>query len=193
MREPRRYGDLGFYRTRKSQVFSIVYILFSVLIATFAIGNLSSVAADIVKEKKELERMKRFDIDRMLAEMDTDGSGNIDKNEYVIGMLLLMEDVDVKRVTMLKKQFDEHDADGSGYLDRDDLASCGKLENAKRQFMLKRLTGDATKQALEEAAKEHRQHFHQKKASKARAISAPPCFRPPIARATSTPGAVQLV
>ena len=41
-------------------------------------------------------------------------------------MLLLMEDVDVKRVTMLKKQFDEHDADGSGYLDRDDLATAMK-------------------------------------------------------------------
>ena len=56
-----------------------MYILFSVLIASAAIGNLSSVAGDIAKEKAEAELMERLDFNQLI-EMDTDGDG-IDQNE----------------------------------------------------------------------------------------------------------------
>ena len=119
-----------------------MYILFSVLIASAAIGNLSSVAGDIAKEKAEAELMERLDFNQLI-EMDTDGDG-IDQNEYVIGMLLLFEDVDQERIDMLKEQFAEHDKDGSGKLDRTDLAMIARekdLEKAKRQLVLKGLKG----------------------------------------------------
>ena len=132
-----------------------MYILFSVLIASAAIGNLSSVAGDIAKEKAEAELMERLDFNQLI-EMDTDGDG-IDQNEYVIGMLLLFEDVDQERIDMLKEQFAEHDKDGSGKLDRTDLAMIARekdLEKAKRQLVLKGLKGDALAKEFEKAKAE---------------------------------------
>lgn len=149
------YGDLSYTRTPKSHVFSIFFILFSVLVASVAIGNISSVSAEMAKEKREEELLERLDFN-MLVEMDTDGDG-IDENEYVIGMLQLLELVDEEKITMLREQFSEHDKDGSGRLDRTDLAIIAKekdLEKFQKKLALKGVSGEHFRHAVEEYKKE---------------------------------------
>ena len=57
----------------------------------------------------------------LLASLDPAGNG-VDKLQFVIGMLTSMEIVAWSEVEPFLKLFDEMDADGSGKLDKDDIA-----------------------------------------------------------------------
>merc|ERR1711959_580949 len=71
-----------------------------------------------MKEREAL--MHRIDFS-MLEEMDRDGDG-VDENEYTLGMLKILEEVDEQLVDALREQFRQHDKDKSGKLDKEDLA-----------------------------------------------------------------------
>ena len=74
------YGDIGLEKD-SSRVFTIFFMLFSVIISAAAIGNISAVRDDIVREKKATAALERLDF-TMLKHMDKDGDG-IDVNECV--------------------------------------------------------------------------------------------------------------
>ena len=74
------YGDLSLEKD-SSRVFTIFFMLFSVIISAAAIGNISAVRDDIVREKKATAALERLDF-TMLKHMDKDGDG-IDVNECV--------------------------------------------------------------------------------------------------------------
>ena len=58
----------------------------------------------------------------MILSMDADGSGSVDKGEFVIGVLTQLGVIEADDVTPWLQRFEELDEDGSGELDRDDLA-----------------------------------------------------------------------
>merc|ERR1711924_303392 len=69
-------------------------------------------------------------------------------------MLQLLELVDEEKITMLKEQFSEHDKDGSGRLDRDDLSIIAKekeMEKMKKKLILQGVKGDALTKKLADA------------------------------------------
>ena len=55
----------------------------------------------------------------------------MDINEYVIAMLQMLELVEKQKVEKLRRQFRNHDKDGSGMLDADDLREIAR-ENHER-------------------------------------------------------------
>ena len=73
------------------------------------------------------------------------------RRRYVIGMLLLFEDIDQDKVDLLRAQFAEHDKDGSGKLDRADLAIIARekdVAKARRVLVLRGLRGDELERTL---------------------------------------------
>ena len=107
------------------------------------------------REQREAELLERLDFN-MLIEMDANGDG-IDTNEYVLGMLRILELVDEEKIDMLHAQFAEHDKDGSGRLDMKDLALIAKqkaLEKRRRALILKGVRGVQLEQAVQEADRE---------------------------------------
>ena len=52
----------------------------------------------------------------VILSLDADGSGSVDKEEFVTGMLILLELAAEEDVVLWRKRFDDLDADGSGEL-----------------------------------------------------------------------------
>ena len=65
--------------------------------------------------------MQTFDID-LLRSFDANDDDEVDKAEYILGMLRYMQLVDKAKVKLYADQFDTHDIDGSGTLTMDDVA-----------------------------------------------------------------------
>ena len=59
----------------------------------------------------------------MIKRLDHTGGGSVNKLEFVVGMLVLLEMVQAQDVEPFLVQFDILDRDGSGTLDRSDLKS----------------------------------------------------------------------
>jgi len=103
------------------RIFSIFYIIVSVIVVAGAIGNLAAIDAEIKHEKQKLALLERkLDLSAILA-MDVDGGG-VDKVEFLTAMLVQMNGLDMERdIKPWLKRFDELDKDGSGALDGEDL------------------------------------------------------------------------
>ena len=99
--------------------------------------------------------LERLDFN-MLIEMDSDGDG-IDTNEYCLAMLRILELVDEEKIEMLHAQFAEHDKDGSGRLDANDLALIAKeksLKKRRKALTLKGVCGPELEHAMAMATEE---------------------------------------
>ena len=70
-------------------IFSIFYIIVSVIVVASAIGNFGAVQIEIANEKRKLEMLsKELDLDAIIA-MDVDGGG-VDRVEFLTAMLVQM-------------------------------------------------------------------------------------------------------
>lgn len=123
------FGDLG-PQTRAAKAFAIVYIPLSVAAA----GDvLSAVAVTMAKRRQrevyEKQLKKDLTIEHLKA-MDTDGDGQITREEYVEFMLLEMGLVSRDELNELYEQFDRLDITRSGYLDKEDLRLMAELRGA---------------------------------------------------------------
>ena len=115
------YGDASFTNPI-SYAFGALFALFSVILVGFAMGKMASAFAEAAFEKKRRALFrKELDMDMILL-MDADGSGSVDKGEFVIGVLTQLGVIEADDVTPWLQRFEELDEDGSGELDRDDLA-----------------------------------------------------------------------
>lgn len=76
-----------------------------------------------VRARNQLQ--KELDGD-LIATLDADGNG-VDKTEFVVGMLVLLDMVSEEDVKPFLDRFDELDKDGSGKLDHRDLAEYARL------------------------------------------------------------------
>lgn len=131
------YGDLNMVN-QSSRLFSIFYIILSVVIVAAAIGNITTINFEIKTEKRRLENLNRKLDFSMIREMDKDGDG-VDKCEFLVEMLLQSGLVDREHdIDPWLKRFDELDADGSGKLDKDDIDLLEEQEREKQILIEKK-------------------------------------------------------
>lgn len=131
------YGDLNMVN-QSSRLFSIFYIILSVVIVAAAIGNITTINFEIKTEKRRLENLNRKLDFTMIREMDKDGDG-VDKCEFLVEMLLQSGLVDREHdIDPWLKRFDELDADGSGKLDKDDIDILEEQEKEKQRILEKK-------------------------------------------------------
>ena len=113
------YGDLSFRHPEAARAFSICYIAVSTMVVAAALGDLGAIAADQRRARRDAELLAHLDADA-LAAMDPTGDG-LSPDQYCLAMLVALERVSTDDIAMLRAQFREHDADGSGLLDHQDL------------------------------------------------------------------------
>lgn len=78
------------------RIFSIFYIIISVITMAFTISKISSVLIEIDAEKKFISMLgKELDIESILA-MDQDGDG-VDRVEFLTAMLVQMKGLDKEK------------------------------------------------------------------------------------------------
>lgn len=132
------YGDLTL-EEQSSRVFSIFYIIVSVIAVAGAIGNIGAVQVAISMEKKRNEMLTRpLDL-QAIIDMDTDGGG-VDRVEFLTAMLVQMNDLDKEKdIDPWLKRFDELDKDGSGALDEEDLRLFEEEEKQRKGMLKKQL------------------------------------------------------
>jgi potassium channel subfamily K len=124
------YGDMSL-ENESSKIFSIFYILMSVMTVATAIGNFQSIHADMEAEKKRNQLLEMELNEDMLTGLDKTGEGSLDKEEFVTGMLALLGLVEDEDVEPWRQRFDTLDEDNSGELDSDDLKKIAAEEAAK--------------------------------------------------------------
>jgi len=95
------------------------FMVISVAAVAVVVGQLASASAERRRQHKQQMKLDKIDL-KMLRELDTDGGG-VDRNEYILGMLKILGEVDVSVVNVLSAQFDAQDKDKNGFLDKDDL------------------------------------------------------------------------
>ncbi len=114
------YGDFSPV-TRNGRLWGIVFIPLSVAAAGEVLGNVASALMERRQEQVYEQLMEReLNLQRLL-EMDTDQDGKVTREEYVHFMLKEMDLVTDKQFEELYTQFERLDADGGGYLDKNDL------------------------------------------------------------------------
>mmetsp|Transcript_110767 Transcript_110767/g.192017 ORF Transcript_110767/g.192017 Transcript_110767/m.192017 type:complete len:984 (-) Transcript_110767:192-3143(-) len=113
------YGDYA-PQTDYAKGFCIVYIAISVVSVSVAASQIGTVAVDIKLARRTRELLQRKLDQNMIVALDRDGNG-VDKWEFTIGMLILMETLSEEQVEKWVTRFDELDVNGSGKLDEADL------------------------------------------------------------------------
>ena len=73
--------------------------------------------------------------------MPQNGDG-VDINEYVIAMLEMLELVEKQKVEKLRRQFRNHDKDGSGMLDADDLREIARENHERAEKRMHAVRGE---------------------------------------------------
>jgi len=121
------FGDLEI-ETDAAKIFTIVYILITVITVATAVGKISNARAELAQEAKRRALLNTGLNGALIAGLDEDGDG-VDRYEFVIGMLKILDVITEDQVTPWSRRFDALDADGSGKLDREDLE---KLEKELR-------------------------------------------------------------
>jgi len=130
------YGDMPL-KNDSTRLFILFYVLFSVTLLAFTLGNLSSMRANYAVE------CRRAALDR--KPLDTDeirkwgfGGVGVGKHQFFVEMLLHRELVSSSDIEMLEKQFDEIDVDRNGRLFDDDLDALEEAEDRRVEASEKR-------------------------------------------------------
>ncbi|KAL7562863.1 hypothetical protein ACA910_002478 [Epithemia clementina (nom. ined.)] len=114
------YGDFS-PLTRRGRIWAIVFIPLAVSAAGEVLGNVASALLERRQERFYKALMdQKLDVERLI-EMDTDRNGQVSREEYVEFMLKEMKLVSPDVFEELHTQFHKLDADGGGYLDKEDL------------------------------------------------------------------------
>lgn len=113
---------------------AIPYILGSTIVVATTLGNLADTYIEM-RQNKMAERVLKQDltIEGILA-MDENDDGGIDMAEFLEYMLVHMKKCSQEDIDQVKEQFKQLDVDGSGTLDKDDIAfmNAGKGPNVSR-------------------------------------------------------------
>ena len=99
------------------------------LLPTPAVSSLLAAASlrlQIEAEKQLDAYVARGVTEAMIHQMDSDGTGSVDRFEFLKSMLLQLGKVEEDDVAKIIKMFDDLDADGSGTLDIDDIRKANR-------------------------------------------------------------------
>ena len=122
-------GDLAPI-TKAGRLAAVVVIPMSVAAAGEILAN---VGLAIVERRQKFifdNQLKAGLTEEYLKAMDADGNGKVDREEYVLFMLMEMGLVNDQEIQELRSQFDRLDATSNGYLDHEDLVLVSKLRSA---------------------------------------------------------------
>jgi len=112
-------GDIA-PQTQSGRAYGIIHMVASVVLLGSIMGTiLESLGRRVAVLKKERMLRRQLDSD-LLVTLDRDGDG-IDKAEFVLGMLELIEVISKDDYMPFLRQFHEMDKSGDGRLTRDDL------------------------------------------------------------------------
>lgn len=115
------YGEL-YPKEPLSQWFSVFSIPIMVFCISYALGKVAQIPV-----QHEMNKLHKKMLSIEFTEDDFDlmgnGDGNIDRTEFIVHMLKAMKKVDDALIDKLMDRFNKLDADGSGFIDRDELKS----------------------------------------------------------------------
>jgi len=109
------YGDLAIeHETTKSLV--TLYMLFAVGGCAVSLGKLGAISMEIERDRDVDAFVARGVSQSMLAEMDTDGNGIVDRGEFLKFTLVAMGKVDAEDVQKALDMFDQLDTQRTGVI-----------------------------------------------------------------------------
>jgi len=114
------YGDLVI-KNETTRWFCIVYLLIAVGGFAMSLSKFSSIVMEVEAERAMNEFVNRGVSMAMIEEMDVDGSGSVDRAEFLRYMLITMGKVGAVDLDKLLGIFAKLDRDGKGKLDEGDL------------------------------------------------------------------------
>ena len=114
------YGDLV-SENEWARCFITAYMLFAVGGCAVSLSKFGSIIMAIESDAQVDRFVKRGVTEGMIADMDKDGGGSIDKGEFLQYMLVAMGKVEQEDIDKVVGMFDQLDADGSGSLDIEDV------------------------------------------------------------------------
>lgn len=114
------YGDVV-STSPATRAFMTFYMLVAVGGCALSMSKFGSIIMEIEADRQVERFVGRGVTEGMINDMDGDGSGSIDKSEFLAYMLVAMGKVQQADVDKVVAMFDELDADGSGALDVNDV------------------------------------------------------------------------
>ena len=127
------YGDV-YPQTINGRIFTGIFLLLGVSILTRVVGATFDAYNDRQSELKKQRGMARalLSADAM-QEMDEDGSGDIDRYEFLRTMLIIRGDVKQIKIDRIMAKFNAIDTDGSGEIDFEDFRKATQKDLKKME------------------------------------------------------------
>eukprot|EP00620_Florenciella_sp_RCC1587_P014412 CAMPEP_0182563836 /NCGR_PEP_ID=MMETSP1324-20130603/5908_1 /TAXON_ID=236786 /ORGANISM="Florenciella sp., Strain RCC1587" /LENGTH=678 /DNA_ID=CAMNT_0024777149 /DNA_START=185 /DNA_END=2224 /DNA_ORIENTATION=+ len=123
------YGEL-YPKEPFSQWFSVVSIPVMVFCISYALGKVAQIPV-----QHEMTKLHKKMLTIEITEEDFDvmgnGDGDIDRTEFMVHMLKAMKKVDDALIDQLMDRFNRLDADGSGYISKDELKQVWQAKKEK--------------------------------------------------------------
>lgn len=129
------YGDVN-VESQLGRLFATMHVLLSVIWLAAIIGHLQSLMERRARQLRHADMLRRRLDVNILSEMDADGSGGVDKIEFLVETLIHLgaelggEPLDWKNVQPILDQFAAFDVDNDGHLTHSDLRLLSELRGA---------------------------------------------------------------
>lgn len=130
------YGDLT-TSTESTRWFNTPYMLVTCGGMAFALSKFGTIIMEVEAEAHADAFVARGVSEAMIADMDKDSSGSIDRGEFLGYMLVAMGKLEPEDVERINGMFDRLDADGSGTLDVDDIRAAAQMKQRFEENKLK--------------------------------------------------------
>merc|ERR1711991_995147 len=114
------FGDLH-PTTSSSRLFSVFYLLLGTLAFAAAMGQFVEVVAQRQMARKRAELLALEVTPQVIARLDEDGDGKVDRAEYISFMLLQLGHCTQEDLDQINARFHALDRDVTGLLDQNDL------------------------------------------------------------------------
>lgn len=109
-------------KTQVDKLYCVFFLPLSVAVLGEVLGRIATVYLQRQTRQKEAEFLQRTITLCDLRRMDANNDDNVDMEEFLTFMLVALQKVDPQDLEDLKTTFHALDANGNGYLDRNDLA-----------------------------------------------------------------------
>jgi len=116
------YGDVATTK-QSTRIFGTFFVFFGVSMMAFAVGRFAAILARIEQQKQIDEFIKKGITNEVIEALDADGSGYIDKAEFLEEMLVQVGAAKRSDVKKCREMFSSLDTDGGGTLDINDALS----------------------------------------------------------------------
>lgn len=124
------FGDID--TSEATRNFEIAFMVVSVVAVANGFGTLVEVIGVVGKIHRIEKFCSRGVTADLIAEIDDDKSGDVDKFEFFTYMLVNMGKLDSEDVEQVMELFKHYDIDNSGYLTIDDVVQANKLDDESR-------------------------------------------------------------